>query len=82
MRSSNCLPMSSTPSSRGWLDPQAGRSRQPEQPSDLPHDQHLARLAAEVRESRQRVLGLHTGAVMVSEDFDDPLPDDFWLGNE
>lgn len=29
-----------------------------------------------------RVLGLHAGQVWVSPDFDDPLPDSFWLGEE
>jgi hypothetical protein len=27
-----------------------------------------------------RVPGLHAGAAWISEDFDDPLPDDFWAG--
>lgn len=27
-----------------------------------------------------RVLGLHQGMVWMSEDFDEPLPDSFWLG--
>ncbi|MCL4202353.1 MAG: hypothetical protein KJ000_07650 [Pirellulaceae bacterium] len=29
-----------------------------------------------------RVLGLHAGAWAVAEDFDAPLPEDFWLGND
>lgn len=29
-----------------------------------------------------RILGLHAGAFTVSEDFDAPLPDEFWLGAE
>lgn len=29
-----------------------------------------------------RVPGLHAGTTWVSEDFDDPLPDEFWLGEE
>jgi len=28
-----------------------------------------------------RVLGLHQGTVWISEDFDEPLPEAFWLGN-
>ncbi len=28
-----------------------------------------------------RVAGLHRGAAWVSEDFDQPLPDEFWAGN-
>jgi antitoxin (DNA-binding transcriptional repressor) of toxin-antitoxin stability system len=27
-----------------------------------------------------RRLGLHPGAIEVADDFDDPLPDEFWLG--
>jgi hypothetical protein len=27
-----------------------------------------------------RVPGLHAGAARISDDFDDPLPDDFWAG--
>ncbi|MEL6260221.1 MAG: DUF2281 domain-containing protein [Cyanobacteria bacterium J06626_6] len=26
--------------------------------------------------------GLHPGAFIMSDDFDDPLPDSFWLGEE
>lgn len=29
----------------------------------------------------KRVSGLHAGAVWTSEDFDEPLPDEFWTGN-
>lgn len=28
----------------------------------------------------ERIAGLHAGMAWVSEDFDEPLPDDFWLG--
>lgn len=31
---------------------------------------------------KPRVLGLHPGAMVMSDDFDDPLPDSFWLGEE
>ncbi|MBI1766615.1 MAG: hypothetical protein HYR56_34840 [Acidobacteria bacterium] len=27
-----------------------------------------------------RIPGLHAGAMQMREDFDEPLPDDFWLG--
>jgi antitoxin (DNA-binding transcriptional repressor) of toxin-antitoxin stability system len=30
--------------------------------------------------NKPRVMGLHTGQIWVSPDFDDPLPDEFWLG--
>ncbi len=32
--------------------------------------------------STQRVPGLHLGAIWMSDDFDAPLPDDFWLGEK
>lgn len=31
---------------------------------------------------KQRILGMHRGAWEVADDFDAPLPDDFWLGND
>ena len=29
----------------------------------------------------KRVTGLHAGAIWTSENFDEPLPDEFWTGN-
>ncbi len=29
----------------------------------------------------KRIPGLHAGAISMSEDFDEPLPDSFWTGN-
>ena len=31
---------------------------------------------------KKRIFGLHRGQIWLSEDFDDPLPDEFWLGEE
>lgn len=31
---------------------------------------------------KQRTPGLHAGTTWVSDDFDDPLPDSFWLGED
>jgi prevent-host-death family protein len=31
---------------------------------------------------KKRIAGLNRGAVSMSEDFDKPLPDEFWLGQE
>ena len=42
----------------------------------------LARLVPIAGQPRARVAGLHTGAIQISDDFDDPLPDDFWTGTE
>jgi antitoxin (DNA-binding transcriptional repressor) of toxin-antitoxin stability system len=30
----------------------------------------------------KRVAGLHAGAIWTSEDFDEPLPEEFWTGNQ
>ena len=35
-----------------------------------------------VPEKRKRIPDLSAGAVWMSDDFDDPLPDSFWLGEE
>jgi antitoxin (DNA-binding transcriptional repressor) of toxin-antitoxin stability system len=29
----------------------------------------------------KRVAGLHAGAIWTSEDFDEPLPEEYWTGN-
>lgn len=31
---------------------------------------------------KQRILGMHPGAIETTPDFDDPLPDEFWLGKD
>jgi hypothetical protein len=31
---------------------------------------------------KARTPGLHKGAFVMSDDFDDPLPDEFWLGED
>lgn len=31
---------------------------------------------------QQRVLGLNRGEIWMSDDFNEPLPDEFWLGEE
>jgi antitoxin (DNA-binding transcriptional repressor) of toxin-antitoxin stability system len=31
---------------------------------------------------QRRIAGLHRGAMQMREDFNDPLPDTFWLGEE
>jgi len=42
-------------------------------------DRPLARLLPLTSGSSPRQPGLHKGAIQVSADFDDPLPDDFWV---
>jgi prevent-host-death family protein len=43
----------------------------------------VARLVAVVTPpKKQRVPGLNRGTIWTSQDFDEPLPDEFWLGQE
>lgn len=43
----------------------------------------VARLVPVVAHSKKkRVAGLNRGTISASEDFDEPLPDEFWLGQE
>jgi len=43
----------------------------------------LARLTSiAASATKPRIAGLHQGSIWISDDFDDPLPDDFWLGAE
>jgi antitoxin (DNA-binding transcriptional repressor) of toxin-antitoxin stability system len=41
----------------------------------------LARLVPIASPSTPRMAGLHAGAIWTSEDFDEPLPDEFWTGS-
>lgn len=45
------------------------------------NDTPLARLFPATPVVRERVRGLHPGEIRTSDDFDAPLPDDFWLGS-
>ena len=40
----------------------------------------LVTLAPVRKSAARRTAGLHRGAMRMHDDFDDPLPDDFWLG--
>jgi antitoxin (DNA-binding transcriptional repressor) of toxin-antitoxin stability system len=40
----------------------------------------LARIVPMAGALTPRVAGLHPGAIRTSEDFDEPLPEDFWTG--
>lgn len=44
-------------------------------------DTALARLIPVASSPSPRVAGLHTGAIWTSDDFDEPLPEEFWTGN-
>jgi antitoxin (DNA-binding transcriptional repressor) of toxin-antitoxin stability system len=45
-------------------------------------DKPLVRLAPITSTGRKRVIGLHRGVAWMSENFDEPLPDEFWLGGD
>ena len=40
----------------------------------------LARIVPMADTPMPRVAGLHPGAIWTSEDFDEPLPEEFWIG--
>ncbi len=40
----------------------------------------LARIVPMAGATTPRVAGLHPGAILASEDFDEPLPEEFWTG--
>ena len=40
----------------------------------------LVRLVPVTPQKRRRVASLHKGAMQMQPDFNDPLPDDLWLG--
>ena len=42
----------------------------------------LARLVPIAKSNKKRIAGLNRGSIWTSEDFDEPLPDEFWLGQE
>lgn len=42
----------------------------------------LARLTPVENDKSLRVPGLFAGQIWISDDFDDPLPDSFWLGDD
>jgi hypothetical protein len=45
-------------------------------------DRDIAALAARVQSSQRRIFGLSQGGITTTADFDAPLSDEFWLGNE
>lgn len=45
-------------------------------------DVPVARIVPLAKSSRKHLTGLHRGAMTMHEDFDAPLPDSFWLGQE
>jgi antitoxin (DNA-binding transcriptional repressor) of toxin-antitoxin stability system len=45
-------------------------------------DTPVAKIVPIEKKPGKRIMGLHAGMWEVSDDFDDPLPDEFWLGEE
>ena len=41
----------------------------------------LIQLAPARPQTQRRIAGLHRGAMRMRDDFNDPLPDEFWLGD-
>ena len=42
----------------------------------------FARLVGIETKAKKRIAGLNRGEIHMSEDFDSPLPDEFWLGEK
>ena len=38
----------------------------------------IARMLPIMKPMTSRIAGLHTGAIWISDDFDEPLPEEFW----
>lgn len=49
---------------------------------DLEEGQELKIEVVDNIKVKKRTPNLHKGAFVVSDDFDDPLPDSFWLGED
>jgi antitoxin (DNA-binding transcriptional repressor) of toxin-antitoxin stability system len=45
-------------------------------------DKPVARLVPFSEEGQRRVADLNKGEIWMSDDFDEPLPDEFWMGAE
>jgi len=41
----------------------------------------IARMLPIMEPITSRIAGLHTGAIWTSDDFDEPLPEEFWTGS-
>lgn len=44
--------------------------------------QPVAQVIPVAQPAKKRIAPLHPGAIETSDDFDAPLPDEFWLGKE
>ena len=50
--------------------------------SEGQHAKTLVEVTQTATEQKPRIAGLHAGMGWMSDDFDDELPDSFWLGEE
>lgn len=61
-----------------------GKTLHPETPVDLlPNQRYQIVIFPMIQKDNQPQIeqpGLHLGAISTDEDFDQPLPDEFWLG--
>ncbi len=61
-----------------------GETLHPETPLDLPPNQRYQIIITPIIEVSEHQKpdqpGLHLGAISTNDDFDKPLPDEFWLG--
>ncbi len=48
---------------------------------DFIHANKVTSATLENSENAPRIPGLYQGQIWMSEDFNDPLPDEFWLGD-
>ena len=42
----------------------------------------LEKRGEQISRQAPRIAGLHEGQTIISDDFDEPLPDEFWLGKD
>ena len=42
----------------------------------------LSKQEKQIPRKEPRIAGLHEGQIIMSDDFDEPLPDEFWLGED
>jgi antitoxin (DNA-binding transcriptional repressor) of toxin-antitoxin stability system len=45
-------------------------------------DKPVAKVVSLAKPSRKSLTGAFEGKIMMHDDFDDPLPDEFWFGKE
>lgn len=47
---------------------------------DFLADKYVQNSNKSQEQTKQRILGLHENQIWISDDFNEPLPDEFWLG--